>query len=67
MVGGNNAIKQRVQSLIRRYGSATMAEAMDQVIAVSEAKMRAILREIPDGRWDTVNYLDYYDQGRMNI
>ena len=65
MVGGNNAIKARTLALVRRYGTETMVEALQQTISVSEAKMRGILREIPDGCWHAENHLDYYDQGRM--
>ena len=67
MVGGNNAIKRRILTLVGRYGAETVIEALKQVISVSEAKLRGILREIPDGRWRSENYLDYYDEDRMKI
>ena len=67
MVGGNNAIKRRILALVHRYGADTVVEALEQVISVSEAKMRGILSEIPDGRWHSENYLDYYDENRMKI
>ncbi len=65
MIGANNTIKNRIVELIRRYGKETITEALDQIIAVSETKLRAILQEIPDGRWTCTNYLDYYDDNRM--
>jgi len=65
MIGANNTIKNRIVELIRRYGRETITEALHQVIDVSEAKLRAILQQIPDGRWTCANYLDYYDENRM--
>jgi N-methylhydantoinase B len=67
MIGGNNTITRRVLAIVRRYGAETLTEALYKVISVSEEKLRAILREIPDGRWSSENYLDYYDDDRMKI
>jgi N-methylhydantoinase B len=67
MIGANNTIKNRVLELIRRYGVQTIIGALDQIIAVSEAKLRTILGEMPDGRWACTSYLDYYDDDRMKI
>lgn len=65
MIGANNAIARRVQALVERYGADTVVEALDRVIAVSETKLRSILREVPDGSWSCENFLDYYDESRL--
>lgn len=67
MVGANNTVKRRILALVRRYGVETVIEALYQVISTAEAKLRGILREIPDGRWSCENYLDYYDDHQMKI
>lgn len=67
MIGANNAIGRRIQRLVDRYGADTVIEALDRVIAVSELKLRSILREVPDGTWNCENFLDYYDQGELKL
>jgi N-methylhydantoinase B len=67
MLGANHAIARRVQSLVERYGDETVIEALERVIAVSELKLRSILREVPDGSWSCENFIDYYDQDRLSI
>ena len=67
MIGGINAIKRRIIAVVERYGVVTLVEALERVISVSEGKLRGILRDIPDGRWRSENYLDYYDEHRTKI
>jgi N-methylhydantoinase B len=67
MVGANNAIARRIQALAQRYGTETLIEALDQIIATSELKLRGILREAPDGAWSCENFIDYYDQDHLKI
>jgi N-methylhydantoinase B len=62
-----NAIKERVIELTERYGFETISQAMRQVIESSEARLRAILREVPDGSWEHTSFLDYYDHGRTEV
>lgn len=67
MIGAHHAIQSRITGMIPRYGAETVVEAFDRVIGISEARLRGILREIPDGQWSSENYLDYYDEGRMKV
>jgi N-methylhydantoinase B len=67
MVGAHNAITRRIQALTERYGAEVLIEALDRVVATSELKLRAILREVPDGAWSCENFIDYYDQGELKI
>jgi N-methylhydantoinase B len=50
--------KLRISELIDRYGLDTYKELCNQVIKYSEAKIRARLLELPDGTWETKQYLD---------
>lgn len=61
-IAANNTGRQRLLDLIGRYGLATVRAAMDELIHYSEARMRARLREIPDGTWRTVAYQDHDGQ-----
>lgn len=67
MVGAHNAMRRRIESLAQRYGVDTVVEALDRVIATSELKLRGILREVPDGRWNCENFIDYYDAGSLKV
>ncbi|HEY5609014.1 MAG TPA: hydantoinase B/oxoprolinase family protein [Alphaproteobacteria bacterium] len=67
MIGAHHAIVGRIMGMVPRYGTETVVEALDRVIGISEAKLRSILREIPDGAWSCDNYLDYYDEKRMKV
>jgi N-methylhydantoinase B len=53
----------RLVELVERYGHATLAAAMDEIIARSEASVRAALREIPDGAYTFEDFLDDYGPG----
>lgn len=53
----------RLQELARRYGTGTLAAAMDEIVARSEASMRAALRAIPDGAYAFEDFLDDYGPG----
>lgn len=53
----------RLVELVERYGHATLAAAMDEIIARSEASLRAAIREIPDGVYTFEDFLDDYGPG----
>jgi N-methylhydantoinase B len=53
----------RLGELAARYGRATLAAAMDAIIARSEASMRAAIRAIPDGAYGFEDFLDDYGPG----
>ena len=53
----------RLVELVERYGRETVAAAMDEIIARSEASMRAAIREIPDGVYAFEDFLDDYGPG----
>ncbi len=67
MIGAHNAMARRIQALAKRYGVEVLVEALDRVVATSESKLRAILREIPDGTWSCENFIDYYDRDELKV
>jgi N-methylhydantoinase B len=53
----------RLAELASRYGVATLAAAMEEIIARSEASVRAAIRAIPDGVYTFEDFLDDYGPG----
>ena len=53
----------RLVELVERYGPATVTAAMEEIIARSEASVRAAIREIPDGVYPFEDFLDDYGPG----
>jgi len=66
-IAANNTINDRIQGLIERYELETVRDALEEVIQFSEKRLRAILRELPDGTWSHTSFLDYFDQGKTDI
>ena len=61
-IAANNVAKQRVQELCRQYGVETVKAVMDDMLDFAEARLRARLRELPDGTWRHRSYLEYEDR-----
>jgi N-methylhydantoinase B len=53
----------RLVELAERYGPDTLAVAMEEIIARSEASVRAAIRAIPDGVYTFEDFLDDYGPG----
>jgi N-methylhydantoinase B len=62
MIAANNVAKARVQELCRQYGVETVKALMLDLLDHSEERMRARLRELPDGTWRHRSYLEYEDK-----
>ena len=60
-----NVARDRVCELVRRYGADTVTEAVRQVIASSEARMRARIAELPDGEFHAADFLEH--DGHSNV
>ncbi len=54
-----NVAQDRITSLCERYGAATIAAVMRRMIAASETRLRARLRELPDGVFRAVDFLEH--------
>src|SRR5262245_31246833 len=53
----------RLAELVERYSRATVFSAMDEIIARTEASMRAAIRAIPDGTYTFEDFLDDWGPG----
>jgi N-methylhydantoinase B len=58
-IAGLNVAKQRFQALIDRYGVGKVKAAIEQNIDYGEEMARAKLRNLADGTWQMVSYLDW--------
>ncbi len=58
MIACNNVANDRMLALIRKYGYATVDEACATLIEQSEKLLRARLAELPDGQWQSRQYMD---------
>jgi N-methylhydantoinase B len=58
-VAANNVAKARVLELIRRHGLEVIRGVMGQMVDYVEAKFRERLRELPDGTWRHVTFLEH--------
>lgn len=52
--------ERRLVELVERYGRATVLAAMDEILARTEARMRAAIRAMPDGVYAFEDFLDDY-------
>lgn len=58
MIACTNVATDRMQALFGKYGAETVDAANAKLIEDSEALFRARLRELPDGQWQSRQYLD---------
>jgi N-methylhydantoinase B len=58
MIACNNVARERMLALIEKYGPQTVDAACKMLIDQSEARLRERLRELPDGRWQSRQYLE---------
>ncbi len=58
MIACNNVARDRMQALFRKYGATTVDSACATLIEQSETLFRARLRELPDGSWQSRQYMD---------
>jgi N-methylhydantoinase B len=60
-----NVARSRIGVLVKRYGADVVADAMRGMIASSEARVRARLRELPDGEFHASDFLEH--DGHSNV
>jgi len=61
MIACNNVAKDRMHRLFEKYGHKTVDEACSTLIDQSETLLRDRLRELPNGRWQSRQYLKVKD------
>lgn len=59
MLAANNVAKKRLGELIDRYGVDVVLSVMDELMDLSERRLRNRLRELPDGVFSARTYLDH--------
>ena len=58
MIACNNVARERMLALIEKYGAQIVDAACKMLIDQSEARLRERLHELPDGRWQSRQYLE---------
>ncbi|HLB12520.1 MAG TPA: hydantoinase B/oxoprolinase family protein, partial [Dehalococcoidia bacterium] len=58
-IAANNVAKARIQELIKSYGLDTVKAVMTRMIDYVEVRFRARLRELPDGTWRHVSFVEH--------
>ncbi|MBT7266589.1 MAG: hydantoinase B/oxoprolinase family protein [Rhodospirillaceae bacterium] len=58
MIACNNVAKDRMLKLINKYGGETVDQACSTLIDQSEGLLRERLKELPNGRWQSRQYLN---------
>jgi len=61
-VAANNVGERRLQDLFQRYDPTTLARTMQAIMNYSERRMRAGIREIPNGVYTFQDYLEFNDE-----
>ncbi|HST39407.1 MAG TPA: hydantoinase B/oxoprolinase family protein, partial [Conexibacter sp.] len=59
MLAANNVAQKRLGELIDRYGVDVVLSVMDELMDLSERRLRSRLRELPDGVFAARTYLDH--------
>jgi N-methylhydantoinase B len=54
-----NVARERMGALVTRYGADTVVEVMHRMIDASETRLRARLRELPDGDFHAADFLEH--------
>ena len=60
-----NVARDRIGELVSRYGADTVVAVMRRMITSSEERMRARLRELPDGTYHAADFLEH--DGHTNV
>ncbi|MCT4370780.1 hydantoinase B/oxoprolinase family protein [Yangia mangrovi] len=58
MISGMRSMDRRLNELCDRYGTNTVKQGMQDVIAFGEEKSRDIIRELPDGEFTFSDYVE---------
>jgi N-methylhydantoinase B len=58
MIACNNVARERMLALIEKYSVQTVDAACKMLIDQSETRLRERLRELPDGQWQSRQYLE---------
>src|SRR5690606_36296603 len=62
MIACNNVAADRMKKLMNKYGKDTVDQASERLINESEERFRERLLELPDGQWQSRQYLSANDE-----
>lgn len=57
LIACNNVARERMLGIVEKYGYETLDGTCSELIVQSEARLRQRLLELPDGQWQTRQYL----------
>ncbi len=66
-IGANSFAQEHVRALIRKYGPDVVKAVMKRQMADTERRLRAKLRELPDGTWHAVAYQEEAREGDRGV
>jgi N-methylhydantoinase B len=59
MLAANSVAGRRVLEVVGKYGVDVVTATMDGIVDHAATRLRALLRELPDGTWRHTSYIDY--------
>jgi len=62
MIASNNVAKRRLIELAGKYGVETVKAVIEGITDYTETRLQGRLRELPDGTWRHISYIDYGDK-----
>jgi N-methylhydantoinase B len=66
-VGANNVGRERMLSVIAKYGADTVKAVMKRMMGDAEHRLRAKLSSLPDGTWNATGYQDQSHEGDRSL
>jgi len=66
-IGANNIAQERLTKLIQKYSAKTVKAVMKRMMNDAENRLRAKLKELPDGEWSSVAHQDSFRSGDRNV
>lgn len=58
--------ERRILGMVHKYGRDTFLQCVDRNLRRSEERMRAKIRHLPDGDYSYEDYLEFYNNGRLD-
>ena len=65
-IGACRIAESRIRKLFAKYGSKTVMDCIALNLDRTERRLRDRIRELPDGTYHYEDYLEFYNQGRLD-
>ena len=65
-IGACRIAESRIRKLVAKYGSKTVMDCVALNLDRTERRLRDRIRELPDGTYHYEDYLEFYNQGRLD-